>query len=203
MKNRLIQEKEKPKGGSMKKLRAFMKFVVILAIGIVGTYLIMSDTRYMVAPTSLPVSTEKSEKVEKLLVKWVYDHSNRISMAACEEIVKESIKTNKPLLLLALIEVESNFVPSATSNKGAVGLTQVMFDIHKEGLVKLGIVKDKRDLYDIIPSVRAGNFVVDACLARSKGDVPKALEYYLGGRDGVYMNKILSNLANLYILTHM
>lgn len=153
----------------------------------------------------IPVKEIFSEKskvdIEKILVKWVYDNSKNISMGTSQSIVKEAMKTNKPLLILALTEVESNFVPTAVSSKGAVGLTQVMYDIHKQDLSKLGIAKEKRDLFDVSPAIQAGNLILDSCLVQSKGDVTKALERYLGGQDGAYVKRILSHLANLYILT--
>jgi len=145
------------------------------------------------------VLDDKEVRVE--LTKWVYNHSKQISMANCKEIVEESMKTNKPLLLLALIEVESNYVPTAVSSKGALGLTQVMPNVHEKTLITKGIIKEKRDLFDIAPSIRAGNYVLDTCLSSSKGDVSKALEGYLGGQDKWYVNRILANLANLYLAT--
>jgi len=146
-------------------------------------------------------STSDKETVEKVLTKWVYEHSKQISLNTSKEIVKESMKTNKPLLMLALIEVESNFVPTAVSNKGAIGLTQVMPVYHEKSITAKGIIKERRDLFDVVPSIQAGNFVLDSCLTQSKGDVSKALESYLGGQDKWYVNRILSNLANLYMLT--
>ena len=139
-------------------------------------------------------------KSEVALTKWVYEHSKQTSLATCKEIVQESLKTDKPLLMLSLIEVESNFVITAVSIKGAMGLSQVMPGIHEKELIAKSIIKERRDLFDIIPSVRAGNLVLSSCLKQSKDDVPKALELYLGGQDGWYVKRILSNLANLDLL---
>jgi len=145
--------------------------------------------------------TLTSDKETDVLTKWVYEHSKQISLTTSREIAKEAMKTNKPLLMLALIEVESNFVPTAVSNKGAIGLTQVMPVYHEKSITAKGIIKERRDLFDVVPSIQAGNFVLDSCLTQSKGDVSKALESYLGGQDKWYVNRILSNLANLYMLT--
>jgi len=176
-------------------IKSILLTVVLTMLLVMGC----QDTRKTAVP--VVVSSEKSKvEVEKILSKWIYEHSNKISQNTANEIAKEAMKTNKPLLIVALTEVESNFIPSAVSNKGAVGLTQVMFDIHKLTLVKSGIAKEKRDLFDVAPSIQAGNLVLDSCLLQSKGDVSKALELYLGGQDGAYLKKILSNLANLYIL---
>jgi len=174
-----------------------------LVLAFVCMFLIFSCSGPVKSDLNDPVvdkDKSKRETYEKVLTKWIYEHSNRISIGMAGEIARETVKTDKPLLVLALIEVESNFIPSATSNKGAIGLTQVMFDVHGKMLIKNGVIKEKRDLYDIAPSIHAGSLVLDSCLVQSKGDVSKALEYYLGGKDGAYLLRILSNLANLYML---
>jgi hypothetical protein len=139
-------------------------------------------------------------QVHDALVKWVYEHSNRISRADCNEIVFEVMKSNKPLLLLALMEVESNFVPNAISNRGALGLTQVMPGIWEKDLITRGIILERRDLFNIGPSIAAGDYVLSVFLKEAKGDVAHTLEKYLGGRDGAYVKRIFGNLANLYII---
>ena len=98
------------------------------------------------------------------------------------------------------MEVESNFVPSATSTKGALGLTQVMPGVWEKDLIAKGIIKERRDLFDIGPSIAAGDYVLGVFIKESKGNVEKALEKYLGGRDGAYVKRIYANLANLYVI---
>lgn len=137
---------------------------------------------------------------EKILVKWVFDNSSRISMESSRLIVKECLKTKYPLLLLAIIKVESEFNPGALSSKGAVGLCQIMYDSHKVSLLKLKFLKDKRDLWDIQTNIKCGSYIFEEYLKTSK-DVNKALDLYLGTRDGPYVHKIMSNLANLYVVT--
>jgi soluble lytic murein transglycosylase-like protein len=138
---------------------------------------------------------------EDILTKWVYFKSEKISMDVSRLIAKEAIKTERPLLILAMISMESEFVPSATSSKRAVGLMQIMWEPHKKVLIEAGIAKERRDLYDICPSIRAGNFILNGFLSQSNGNVQKALELYLGGKDQAYTRRILGNLADLYILT--
>jgi soluble lytic murein transglycosylase-like protein len=132
---------------------------------------------------------------------WIFARSNRISQETAKEIAFKVARTRRPLLILALIEVESNFVPTAVSNKGAVGLSQIMFEHHGKALIKAGIVQEKRDLFDVGPSIRAADLILDDMLAQSGGDVVKALEKYLGGQDGIYVKRIQSNLASLYVMT--
>lgn len=141
----------------------------------------------------------KKDALEKVLTKWVYEHSANISIHTAREIVLETMKTDKPLLMISLIAVESNFCPTARSNKGAIGLSQVMYRIHGKNLIKLGIIKEERDLFDIVPSVASGNVILETFLKETDYNVSKALERYLGGADGTYLKAILLNLADLYV----
>ena len=78
----------------------------------------------------------------------------RISPALAATIAKHVYKYSREFnrdtdLILAMIAVESNFNPNAVSNKGAIGLMQVMSFWRKE----LGI---KGDLKDIGVSIKSG-----------------------------------------------
>jgi hypothetical protein len=179
------------------------KIPLIIAILCLG--LSVGCSKIGLEETKIVVKVNKSldpEVVETRLVKWVYDHSNKISMKTAKIIVDESMKTNKPLLILALSQVESEFVPTAVSNMGAKGITQVMWKYHGTDLIKAGICKEERDLFDPDISIKAGNFVLDGCLKQGV-DIEKALKAYLGGKDGFYKNRITENLANLYLLANL
>jgi soluble lytic murein transglycosylase-like protein len=154
-----------------------------------------------IPPKSLTVKELVEGPSKVALIDWVYNKSNRISRKTFTEIVGEAMKYQKPLLLLSIMEVESNFIPTANSPKNALGLMQVMPGVWDKDLIAKGIIKERRDLYDIEPAVKAGNYVFGICLMQAKGDVEKAMEYYLGGKDGAYTKRILANLATLYLLT--
>lgn len=183
------------------KSRPVRKAVLCFLIVAAGGLGIMAITTDPILDTSSILhqhNKQKEDVTEKILTKWVFEKSDRISFQIAQTIVREAMKTDKPLLMLALIEVESNFVPSAVSSKGAMGLTQVMPFVHSKVLIEAKIIKEKRDLFDIGPSIQAGNVILSDYLRQSNGDVPKALERYLGGKDGAYVHRILANLANLY-----
>ena len=141
----------------------------------------------------------KATLPESLLQEWVMGQSSRCSPKQVKLIVQECIKTDIPLLILALIAVESEFNSTAVSSKGAMGLGQIMFFHHSKALQAAGIIKEQRDLFDIEANIKATSFVLGMYLKQNNGDVGKALERYLGGQDGVYQKKILSNLSNLYV----
>lgn len=179
-------------GNKIKKIGVLLAAAVIVS----GAVLYLMS----MVPDNVPINIEGTAKAEAILTKWVYEHSKQISAATCKTIVQESLKTNKPLLIIALIEVESNFTPTAISSKGAIGLTQVMPGVWEKELISKGIIKERRDLFNVVPSVSAGDMILSFFLKQSKGDVTKALESYLGGQDVSYVKRILSHLANLYVL---
>jgi Transglycosylase SLT domain len=139
---------------------------------------------------------------ESILVEWVYQHSTLISHSTCQEIVRETLKTKYPLLLLSIIELESKqFSPGAISTKGCIGWCQINPYVHEKELIQTGIIKEKRDLWDTSPNIKAGDFILKSKFMKSGGgDATRALEGYLGGKDGEYVRKILTTFANLSIL---
>lgn len=189
----------------LKKKFLIWWLLFLIVIGSCCFFLFSQNFLHIFQSFKPPTITQKEiaqKNLENVLTQWIYNHSNRISKQSANLIAKEVVKTSKPLLILALIEIESEFNSTAISSKGAIGLTQIMFNIHGKDLIKKEIIKEKRDLFNIVPSIWAGDYVLNICLTQSNGDVPKALERYLGGKDGAYIHRILSNLANLYILTH-
>lgn len=182
--------------------KKFLRVVVgiILASALAFMVFGLPKEKKVIDPIATVCDPGKERKTNDLLVTWVYDHSSRISRAAAQEIVFEATKTKRPLLILALIAAESEFTPTVVSSKGALGLTQVMPGSWEKDLIARGIIRERRDLFDIGPSIAAGDYVLGLNLKSTKGDVSAALEMYLGGRDGAYVKKIFSNLANLYVL---
>ena len=86
-------------------------------------------------------------------------------------------------LLLSLIKTESGFDPDATSNVGAIGLTQVTeitFDWLKS---KIKPENDCvfEDLYDADTSIRFGAYYLSRCLERYSNDVDTAMAAYHSG----------------------
>jgi len=127
---------------------------------------------------------------------WIMRHSSQISEAAAKQIAEEVFKVPNPILMISLIEVESLFIQSAVSKAGAVGLGQIMFEVHKKALAEIGISK-KRDLFNIDCNIKASSFILQGMIKRSNGDLTKALHLYLGGKDGRYVARIFSNYIHL------
>jgi hypothetical protein len=81
-----------------------------------------------------------------------------------------------PLLIVAIMAVESSFNPRAVSNMGAQGLMQVIPRYHKD---KLGANRGRNALFDPEVNVRVGALVLHEGLQRY-GSMQRALQYYNG-----------------------
>lgn len=84
-----------------------------------------------------------------------------------------------PLLVVAVIAVESSFNPFAESHVGAQGLMQVIPRFHMD---KIGEDAGKDALFDPALNVRVGTLVIEEGLRRF-GSLKAALQYYGGARD--------------------
>jgi len=132
------------------------------------------------------------------LAKWIYRHS-KISRSMVDEILDNVAKSSHPLFLLALIKAESNFNPTAISNKGAMGLGQIM-PMHEKALIKANILKEMRDVFNISIAVKATEFVWKMKMSSANCDINKALAMYLGGNNHKYVNQILKDYFQLNYL---
>lgn len=85
-------------------------------------------------------------------------------------------------LALAMITVESNWVVGAVSNKGAVGLMQLMTSTYvwiNDGRIK--------GIYDPYNNVLTGCKYIQTLIEKFKGDTTLALAYYNGGGRVAYL----------------
>ena len=94
-----------------------------------------------------------------------------------------------PSLVLAMINVESDFKPWAVSSVGAQGLMQIMpFWLKVAG-------KPGDNLFNPRTNVRIGCTVLAYYLKRSRGDIAEALQLYYGKRFGThYTTRVLRML---------
>ncbi|MEA2021907.1 MAG: transglycosylase SLT domain-containing protein [Candidatus Caldatribacteriota bacterium] len=148
--------------------------------------------------------SEISKTNDELESKAIYD----ISKAIYEESVKYNFN---PLLVTALVNVESNFRPEAVSNAHAYGLCQVRRFIAPELATSIGIEWDgaEKTLFDPIKNIKIGVYYL-SMLNRNFDDLKTALiaynqgPYYVQGElsnnrelNQIYLNKVLNNYADL------
>jgi len=101
-----------------------------------------------------------------------------------------------PLLIVAVMAVESSFNPLAESTIGAQGLMQVIPKFHMD---KIGDDAGPNALFDPVTNVRVGSLVIKEGLRRY-GTLTRALQYYGGALtdpNAGYARKVLSMKAKL------
>lgn len=126
---------------------------------------------------------------------WVADRykvsadSLNEALAAAED--EGRAKGIDPLLIVAIMAVESSFNPRAASPVGALGLMQVIPRFHWD---KVDGQKNRKVFFDPEINVRAGTRVLHEGLSRY-GTLQRALQYYngsLGDRTLRYSRKVMT-----------
>jgi len=99
-------------------------------------------------------------------------------------------------LVIGIMRVESAFIPTAVSKKGAIGLMQVM----PEWASKLGL-KDKYVLFDIPVNIESGIKVLNHHIKEDgKGNISKGLYFYVG-KDSTYAANVYKAAGEFIIFT--
>ena len=114
-----------------------------------------------------------------------------------EEYVSNAVVIAKeanidPVLLLAVISVESNFNPNTKSTAGAEGLMQVMTLVHKD---KYALYGGTSDAVKPEVNIRVGAYILKYLIA-SAGSLRNGLKFYVGAAnaedDGGYADKVMA-----------
>lgn len=100
-----------------------------------------------------------------------------------------------PLLIVAIIGVESGFNPFAESAMGARGLMQVIPRFHMDKVPDGG---GRGAFLDPVTNIRIGTSVLQEAIQR-RGGLAAGLQYYAGSSDpqGVYANRVIAERARL------
>ena len=81
-----------------------------------------------------------------------------------------------PALAIAVAEVESDLRQDVVSNKGAIGVMQIM---PRTGLLEFGV--KRKDLFNPIINIKIGVKFLDQLIKKYKGNIGVALSHYNGG----------------------
>jgi hypothetical protein len=140
-------------------------------------------------------------KPQMALAQWLSRKYN-IAPEPMAALVSESFTAGAkakidPLLILAVMAVESGFNPIAQSPVGAQGLMQVMPQVHSDKYARFG---GKLAAFDALSNVRVGVKVLQECIARA-GSAEAGLKLYVGAGnmegDGGYAGKVLAEQTRL------
>lgn len=143
--------------------------------------------------------------VKEVFSKFIKYENYKVKDEVIEKIVDSILKYSKvfvfpPDLVIFVMNTESDFEVSAKSNKGAVGLMQVLPAVwldeeNKYSLLNFGI-KTKEDLFDINKNIFAGVYILNHYKNLCDGDLKCALRRYFGHTSDVYVNKIKKTEEN-------
>lgn len=118
------------------------------------------------------------------------DMASRIVKTAYREALFAGVS---PLLVLAIIEKESGFQPSARSPVGAIGLMQVMAKYHVDRFSTPG---KRIDLTHVETNIKVGSRILREYLDAAQGNIKQALSRYSGGTKG-YSTAVLDTYQRL------
>jgi hypothetical protein len=119
----------------------------------------------------------------------------RVARQVVDRIVESALVTGadlkvNPVLILAVMSVESRFNPYAESGAGAQGLMQVMTRVHTDKFEKLGT--DGVAAFHPEINIRVGAQILSDCIRR-RGSESAGLRCYVGATgpdDGGYTQKV-------------
>ena len=119
---------------------------------------------------------------------------NKIVGEISEAIVKYSREYRfPPEFITHLVHRESAFNVLAVSNKGAVGLMQVLPKYHEDKMKEMGI--NSSQLFHIDNNIKLGCWILRDYY-NNTGSIEKALTKYVGGNHNGYINDILTGFTD-------
>ncbi len=130
--------------------------------------------------SAAPALTKEEREVSRYI-----SRKYRVNNDAITLVVDAAYATGKdlrmdPLLLLAVMAIESGFNPFAQSTAGASGLMQLMAKVHRDKLADFG---GANIALNPVANVRVGAVVLKDCIRRG-GSVADGLRLYVGAGNG-------------------
>lgn len=156
-----------------------------------------------VTAASVPARRTPKLSVEMRRVRDYIAERYRVSSVALEPVLAAAEASGRkvgidPLLIVAVMAVESSFNPFAESQGGAQGLMQIIPRFHMD---KIGAAAGADALFDPQLNIQVGTAVLREGLKRF-GDLEAALQYYGGALDdpaASYARKVLAIKERLSI----
>lgn len=149
------------------------------------------------APAEKPVVSAKAQLEP---VQQYISNKYRVSSKSVQTFVSTALEVGSamqldPLLLLAVMAIESSFNPRAESHKGAQGLMQVMTRVHRKRFEPFGGTKA---VWKPEANIHVGAQILKECIER-RGSIQGGLTCYVGapGTVSKYGKRVLAELDRL------
>ncbi len=153
----------------------------------------------VLAPPAAPAphpDAARHEALAEFLAKR-YKVSQEVTLEFVQIAHAEAARVNlDPLLIMAVIAVESRYNPIAESGVGAKGLMQIIPKFHGDKLAEFG---GEKAVFDPESNIRVGTRILREYLTRT-GNLGIALQMYagaLGDENDTYTNKVLGEKQRL------
>jgi hypothetical protein len=162
---------------------------------------------YFARPVATPPAIPGTERAPQRLVPEMAGALDqvaqryRVSAEALQPVFEAAQAAGRewrvdPLLIIAVISIESRFNPISQSSMGAVGLMQIIPRYHQDKLPKDA---DNRAFLDPVINVNMGTRILQEFIQR-QGGLMEGLQYYAGAIDDpdqTYANKVIAEKIRL------
>ncbi len=148
------------------------------------------------AASRLPEERRYAVVAEYMARKYLVSRQVVLDLVHTAHIVGRKYNVD-PLLLVAVIAVESSFNPIAESVAGAKGLMQIIPQYHQDKFSEFG---GEQAVFDPRANITVGAKIIREYLQASSGNLFTALQTYAGAlpdRDASYTNKVLNEKDRL------
>lgn len=135
-------------------------------------------------------SRENQQKVASVMAEKYRVDINALRTYVSHAVIVAREVNLDPVLLISVMAIESNFIPTVQSPVGAQGLMQVMTSIHADKYAPYGGVKAA---FKPEANIRVGAYILKYFIAQA-GSLQGGLRYYVGGAntsDGGYAWKVM------------
>ncbi len=195
-------------GFNLRKLCKYAFRTLLVLVSIAGWEVFKATPRVNAVAPSPPVVEASAARHSTLSVdifqKYVSRSSQRMYPRLSREIVEAAVKYSEkydlsPILVLAVVEAESEFYPFALSKKNAKGLMQINPEANQDVLLRRGIFKEPTDIFDPDRNIEAGCYLLRRFINQSP-DLDTALDNYLGADSATYKGEIHRVMGKILLL---
>lgn len=224
-------ENKQEKSNRAKHIRRILIIAVLLIPAVFQTYyLIMGvwatqdlspSEEYIVVTepklVSEPISKEHLSKDAIDMVRFIMHRNYKMYQGMAEEIAIATTEASEEFgvpatILLAVMDIESDYRYDAVSKATAVGLMQVhvatwLDEKNKDNLAKAGIASSKKELFNPSTNIRAGAYILQLYMLEGmRKKVTNPVQYaatrYFGGEKNTYYSKLIAALGEYQIFNY-